>query len=66
VNEQLTLFSPSADRSRDTKRRRRLLNACRWHSRSVDIREYVRAIERFLDQVAIPVPVPKKERGPTL
>jgi hypothetical protein len=31
-------------------RRRRLLAACRWRSRAIDLREHVRAIERAIDQ----------------
>jgi hypothetical protein len=33
-----------------TRRRRRLLAACRWRSRDVPIRDHVRAIERTLDR----------------
>jgi hypothetical protein len=35
---------------RRNARRRRLLKACQWHARNLDVRDHVRKIEHVLDE----------------
>ena len=44
----LSVFRLSAKRAR----RRRLLKACRWHARDINVRSHVRRIEHVLDKAA--------------
>lgn len=46
----LSAVADTRTRDRTGRRRRRLLAACRWRSASIDLREYVRAVEAVLER----------------